>query len=99
MVNLVHDEDLIRLALKLGCDFDVIEPLPLEMVDQVTPPLIDQIAVDRSFRINRNEFPLFALSQKRNNRETRTSCAHRNHGPDLNLEGDVDPIASGVILR
>ena len=96
-IDLIHDEDLIRLSREIGRHLDVGESLFLKVVGKVPLPFVDQVPIDGSLGVNRNQ-PLHSLCcQQGNDREPSANGANDNDRADIDFERDVDAMGFCVV--
>ena len=87
------------MAFEGHVDLGIEVSLALEIVDQIPLPFFDQIAINRSLGINRHQLLNFPPGQKWYDAQTRSRDPDRHQRTDLDVKGDVDAIAVGVVLR
>ena len=98
-VDLVGDEDLVRVLCELGAHFGIVETFLLEIVDQVALSFIDQVLIDRAFGIDGDQLLLLAACKERNHTEPRAHGADGDHRSHFDFERDLYAIARRIELR
>ncbi len=85
-VDFIHQQDLVGLALEIGFYINVKVAFFLKILDQVLLTFIDQIAIDGSFGIDRDQFFQLPAGYKREQGKACSRGADDHDRADLDLE-------------
>src|SRR5579885_3530 len=98
-IDLVNDQNLIWIFLKLSRDLDVVESFFLKVFDKVALPLIHQVSIYAALRVDGYQFLPLAACKQRKPAQLRALRPNRHDRSYLDFEGDIDSIVLRNILR